>query len=54
MRASFLDPRTRAELDLHGAANVRLLSQVVFWAIAATIAGIVGVVISILQWVNAR
>jgi len=27
LRASFLDPRTRAELERHGAANVRLLSR---------------------------
>jgi len=100
---SDLDPRTRAELERRGAANVRLLiandnwvgageqsaveigggeipkpsraqveswlneqdraekalhasrhHQVMFWAIAATIAGIVGVLISILQWMAAR
>jgi hypothetical protein len=100
---SDLDPRTRAELERRGAANVRLLiandtwvgageqsaveigggdipkpsraqveswlkqqdqaeaalqasrhRQVMFWAIAATIAGIIGVLISILQWLAAR
>ncbi len=98
-----LDPRTRAELERRGVANVRLLiandnwvgageqaaveigggeiprpsraqverwlneqdraeaallasrhRQVMFWAIAATIAGIVGVLVSILQWMGAR
>ncbi len=98
-----LDPRTRAELERRGAANVRLLiandnwvgpgeqsaveigggdiprpsraqveswlkeqdqaeaalqagrhRQVMFWAIAATIAGIAGVLISILQWISTR
>lgn len=98
-----LDPRTRAELERRGAANIRLLiandnwvgageqaaveigggdipkpsraqverwlneqdraeaallasrhRQVMFWAIAATLAGIIGVLISVLQWVSAR
>jgi hypothetical protein len=100
---SDLDPRTRAELERRGAANVRLLiandnwvgvggqsaveiggaeiprpsraqveswlqeqdqieaallasrhRQVMFWAIAATIAGIIGVLISLLQWMTSR
>lgn len=98
-----LDPRTRAELERRGTANIRLLiandnwvgagaqsvveigggdipkpsraqvehwlneqdlaeaallasrhRQVMFWAIAATIAGIIGLLISILQWVSGR
>jgi hypothetical protein len=98
-----LDPRTRAELERRGVANVRVLiandnwvgageqsaveigggdipkpsraqverwlneqdqaaaalltsrhRQVMLWAIAATIAGIIGVIIAVLQWMTPR